>query len=48
MHQEIENRISRRSFLNDPLTEQQRQEIGAYIREQNAVSQLTVSFLEGP
>ena len=46
MHQEIENRISRRSFLNDPLTEQQRQEIGAYIREQNAVSQLTVSFLE--
>ncbi len=46
MHQEIENRISRRSFLNEPLTEQQRQEIGAYIREQNAVSQLTVSFLE--
>ena len=46
MRQEIENRISRRSFLNEPLTEQQRQEIGAYIREQNAVSQLTVSFLE--
>ena len=46
MRSAIENRISRRKFENEPITNQDKERIIAKINDLNKASGLTISFLE--